>query len=107
MTTQETIESGNLELYVYGLLNESETKEISELADASPAMKSEIISIEKAILNLSSSFSPNISADNFEKIKAKLQLKHGKVIDMKSKSNTSQYLRLEKIFAFRVVNSEF
>lgn len=92
MNTQETIESGNLELYVYGLLNEAETKEISELAEASPAVKSEILSIEKAILNLSSSFSPNISADNFEKIKAKLQLKHGKVIDMKSKSNTSQYL---------------
>lgn len=92
MTTHETIESGNLELYVYGLLNESETKEISELADASPAVKNEIILIEKAILNLSSSFSPNISADNFEKIKAKLQLKYGKVIEMKPKSNVSQYL---------------
>jgi anti-sigma-K factor RskA len=92
MNTQEYIESGNLELYVYGLLNESETKEISELAKINPALGQEIISIEKAILNLSSSFSPTISAENFEKIKAKLELKHGKVIDMKPKSNWSQYL---------------
>ena len=92
MTTQEYIESGDLELYVFGLLDESRTKEISELERNSPAIKSEITSIEKAILNLSSSFSPTISADNFEKIKAKLELKHGKVIEMKSKSNWSQYL---------------
>lgn len=92
MTTQEYIESGDLELYVFGLLDESRTKEISELERNSPAIKGEITSIEKAILNLSSSFSPTISSDNFEKIKAKLELKHGKVIDMKSKSNWSQYL---------------
>ena len=92
MTTQEYIESGDLELYVFGLLDESRTKEISELERNSPAIKGEIISIEKAILNLSSSFSPTISSDNFEKIKAKLEMKHGKVIEMKSKSNWSQYL---------------
>lgn len=92
MTTQEYIESGDLELYVFGLLDESRTKEISELERNSPAIKSEITSIEKAILNLSSSFSPTISADNFEKIKVKLEMKHGKVIEMKSKSNWSQYL---------------
>lgn len=92
MNTKETIESGNLELYVYGLLNESETKEISTLAKSDEAVQNEIISIEKAILNLSSSFSPVISAENYEKIKAKLELKHGKVIDMKPKSNASQYL---------------
>ncbi len=92
MNTQEYIESGNLELYVYGILNESETNEISELAKTSPAVMSEIISIEKAIINLTSSFSPNISAENFEKIKAKLQFKHGKVVKMKSTYNISQYL---------------
>ncbi|MEC4005587.1 anti-sigma factor [Flavobacterium sp. SUN052] len=92
MNTTEYIESGNLELYVYGLLNESETMEISALAKTDGAIQNEIISIEKAIVNLSSSFSPLISADNFEKIKAKLELKHGKVIEMKPKSNTSQYL---------------
>ncbi|WP_395044409.1 anti-sigma factor domain-containing protein [Flavobacterium sp.] len=92
MNTKEYIESGSLELYVYGILNESETEEITELAKTSPAVMNEIISIEKAIINLTSSFSPNISAENFEKIKAKLQLKHVKVVKMKSKSNISQYL---------------
>lgn len=92
MNTQEYIESGNLELYVYGLLDESETKKISELAKTNPEIKKEIVSIEKAILNLSSSFSPAISAENFEKIKAKLEMKHGKVVTIKPKSNWSQYL---------------
>ena len=92
MNTQEYIESGNLELYVYGLLDESETKKISELAKNNPEIKKEIVSIEKAILNLSSSFSPAISAENFEKIKAKLEMKHGKVVNLQPKSNWSQYL---------------
>jgi len=92
MTTKETLDSGNLELYVYGILNESDTKEISELVKTDKAIENEVVSIEKSILNLSSSFSPNISAEIFEKIKTKLELKHGKVIDMKPKSNASQYI---------------
>ena len=92
MTTQENIESGNLELYVYGLLNETENKTISELAKSNPAINNEIIAIEKAILNLSSSFSPTISSKNFSKIKAKLELKYRKTKQMKPKSNISQYL---------------
>ena len=92
MDTQEYIESGALELYVYGILSESETKEISDLAVTNIEIRNEIIAIEKAILNLSSSFSPSISAENFEKIKAKLELKYGKVIEMTPQSNTAQYL---------------
>jgi anti-sigma-K factor RskA len=99
MTTQEYIESGDLELYVYGLLNESETKEISELENSNPAIKTEIIAIEKAILNLSSSFSPTISAETFEKTKAKLALKHATVVEMKPKSNFTQYLGWAASFA--------
>jgi len=56
MTTQETLDSGNLELYVYGVLNESDTKEISELVKTDKAIADEVVSIEKSILNLSSSF---------------------------------------------------
>lgn len=99
MDTQEYIESGTLELYVYGILNESETKEISELAKNNIDIQNEIVAIEKAILNLSSSFAPPISAENFEKIKAKLELKYGKVIEMKPKSNTAQYLGWAASFA--------
>jgi hypothetical protein len=47
----------------------------------------EILSIERAIVNLSTSFSPFLSSQNFAKIKVKLDLKHGdggKVVEMKS-----------------------
>ncbi|WPO78110.1 anti-sigma factor [Flavobacterium sp. KACC 22761] len=92
MEAQEYIESGTLELYVYGLLTEAENLEIAELAKKNPEVLQEIISIEKAIVALSSSFSPFHSVANFEKIKARLELKHGKVVDMKPASNWSQYV---------------
>lgn len=92
MEAQEYIESGILELYVYGLLTETENLEIAEVAKKNPEVDQEIISIEKAIVALSSSFSPFHSVANFEKIKARLELKHGKVVDMKPASNWSQYV---------------
>lgn len=92
MEAKEYIESGILELYVYGLLTETENLEIAELAKKNPEVHQEIISIEKAIVALSSSFSPFHSVANFEKIKARLELKHGKVVDMKPASNWSQYV---------------
>ncbi|MFH6991447.1 anti-sigma factor domain-containing protein [Flavobacterium sp. FlaQc-48] len=92
MEAQEYIESGILELYVYGLLTETENLEIAELARKNPDVDQEIISIERAIVALSSSFSPFHSVANFEKIKARLELKHGKVVDMKPASNWSQYV---------------
>ncbi|MHC0445107.1 anti-sigma factor [Flavobacterium sp. 3-218] len=92
MEAQEYIESGILELYVYGLLSEKENLEIAELAKKAPEVDQEIISIEKAIIALSSSFSPFHSVENFEKIKARLELKHGKVVEIKPASNWSQYV---------------
>lgn len=92
METKEYIESGILELYVYGLLTESESIEVATMAKKHDEINDEIIAIEKAIVALSSSFSPFHSVANFEKIKAKLELKHGKVIDMKPAANWSQYL---------------
>ena len=92
MENKEYIESGILELYVYGLLNESENDEVTAMAFKHHEIKDEIISIEKAIINLSSSISPFISHAQFEKIKSQLALKHGKVIDMKPKSNWTNYM---------------
>ncbi|KUJ62913.1 anti-sigma factor [Flavobacteriaceae bacterium CRH] len=92
MEAQEYIESGTLELYVYGLLTETENLEIAELAKKNPEVDQEIIAIEKAIVALSSSFSPFHSVANFEKIKARLELKHGKVVELKPASNWSQYV---------------
>ncbi len=62
------------------------------MAKKSPEVEKEIISIEKAIVALSSSFSPFHSVANFEKIKARLELKHGKVVEMKPASNWTQYV---------------
>lgn len=92
METKTYIESGILELYVYGLLNETENEEVSQMAKNHKEINDEIIAIEKAILNLSTSFSPFLSVDNFEKIKSKLEIKHGKVIEMKPKNNWTPYI---------------
>ena len=92
MNTQEYIESGMLELYVYGLLNEDENIEIAQKAKTDNEINVEIASIERAIVNLSSSFSPHISAEIFEKTKNRLSLGQSKVVDLKSKSNTMTYL---------------
>ena len=93
METQEYIESGVLELYVYGLLNETENEEVALMAKNNPQINAEIIAIEKAIVALSSSFSPFHSVANYEKIKEKLALKHNpKVIELEPKRNWSQYI---------------
>ncbi len=91
MDTKQYIESGILELYVYGLLSETENLEVSQMAKEYNEIEVEIISIEKAIVNLSTSFSPFLSAENFEKIKTKLDLKYLKVITIKPQNNWSQY----------------
>jgi anti-sigma-K factor RskA len=92
MDKKQYIESGILELYVYGLLSETENLEVSQMAKEHQDIAAEIISIETAIVNLSTSFSPFLSADNFEKIKAELDLKYSKVIEMKPRNNWSQYV---------------
>ena len=92
MESKEYLESGILELYVYGLLSESENDEVAAMSNRNPEIKAEIISIEKAIINLSSSFSPFISHSQFEKIKKQLQLKHSKVVTMTPRSNWSTYV---------------
>lgn len=78
MDTKQYINSGILELYVYGLLDDTQNAAIGVLANQHTEILTEIIAIEKAILNLSSSFSPFLSVENFEKIKTKLALKHPK-----------------------------
>jgi anti-sigma-K factor RskA len=92
METKEYIESGILELYVYGLLTETENEEVATMAKNNPEINDEVIAIEKAIVALSSSFSPFISAEQFEKIKEKLELKHSKVIELEPTRNWSQYV---------------
>lgn len=92
METNEYIESGVLELYVFGLLSESENIEIAQKAKDNVEINNEIIAIEKAIVNFSKSFSPYLSVDNFEKIKSKLEINTGKVIQLETKPKKTNYL---------------
>ncbi|MNQ38252.1 Anti-sigma-K factor rskA [compost metagenome] len=92
MDTKEYIESGILELYVYGLLSEDENAKVSLIAKNHPEINEEIIAIEKSIVALSSSFSPFHSVANYEKIKSKLELKHPEVIQFEPGRNWIQYV---------------
>ena len=92
MNIKESIESGILELYVYGLLDETQNLEVAKMAKEHKEIDAEIVSIEKAIINLSTSFSPFLSVENFAKIKSKLDIKHTKVIDLKPKNNRFNYI---------------
>lgn len=82
MDSKEYIESGILELYVFGSLTEQENNEVQDMASKHSDVSEEIIAIEKAVINLSQSVAPYLSAKNYEEIRQKLVLKH-KVIEMK------------------------
>ena len=92
MELKEYIASGILELYVYGSLSESETEAVADMAKKHPEIQAEIIAIEKAILALSSSFSPSQSVENYAKIKEKLALNQTEVIPFTPKRNWAQYI---------------
>jgi anti-sigma-K factor RskA len=88
MDSKEYIESGILELYVFGTLSEKENLEVREMASKHNDVREEINAIEMAVINLSQSVAPHLSAKNYEKIRQQLLDKH-KVIDMKPSSRPS------------------
>ncbi|WP_278035422.1 anti-sigma factor [Flavobacterium nitratireducens] len=92
METKEYIESGILELYVFGSLSETESEEVAEMAKKYPEINAEIIAIEKSMLALSSSFAPFQSVKNYAAIKEKLNLSTPEVINMSPKRNWAQYV---------------
>jgi len=92
MNIENIVNSGDLELYVFGVLNESEAEQIAELSKTDSVIKTEIISIEQSVIALSSSFSPAVSSDRYEKIKNQLGLKSQEIIKMKPKNNWSNSL---------------
>ncbi|WP_243389596.1 anti-sigma factor [Flavobacterium cyanobacteriorum] len=90
---REYIESGILELYVFGLLSESDMQEVQQMAAKHKDIEQEIVAIEQAVVNLSYSVSPHLSAENFEKIRQKLIEKHDGFIVMQPRRDTfAQYL---------------
>ncbi|MDR6968396.1 hypothetical protein J2X31_002419 [Flavobacterium arsenatis] len=95
MEVREYIESGILELYVFGILTDAETEEVSAMAEKHPEIKDEILSIEKAVISLSFSMSPYLSAANYDRIRKQLLEKHGVeegVVEMKPRSNVGLFI---------------
>lgn len=66
---QEYIDSGILELYVYGKLNEAEIAEVQKMAQQYDKVNEEIYAIEQALILLSGSVAPSLSVKNYESIK--------------------------------------
>ncbi|MGX7668612.1 anti-sigma factor [Flavobacterium pedocola] len=92
MNSREYIESGILELYVFGKLSEEERFEVQQMAADNPAIRTEIAAIEKAVINLSHSVSPNISSETYDRIREELLGSDPQIIKMKSKTNWIQYM---------------
>ena len=90
MNSREYIESGILELYVFGKLSDEEIAEVNQMAEQHSDVREEIKAIELAVINLSHSVAPHLSATNYEKIRTELLGKH-KVVSMKPRSNWAQY----------------
>lgn len=92
MNNQEYIESGILELYVFGQLSDQEFEEVTRLAQENREIQNEIKAIEKAIISFSGSISPTISTANYEKIRQKLNFKNTAKKETPKKSNLFLYL---------------
>jgi anti-sigma-K factor RskA len=91
MNSREYIETGILELFVFGKLTETENKEVLEMTKKHPEIQAEISAIESAVMNLSQSVAPHLSATNYEKIRMQL-LEKNKVIQLQPRKNYSQYM---------------
>lgn len=72
MNVTDIINSGDVELYVYGALSEAEMAEMADKASKHKTLHNEILSVEQGILQLSSSFSPQLSSDVYSKTKQQL-----------------------------------
>lgn len=92
MDIQGYIETGILELYVYGLLDENGNREVNDMAKQFPEINSEIIAIEKSIVNLSTSFSPFLSSENFTRIREQLEIRYGRTIPIQTRSYFPKYI---------------
>jgi len=93
MNKEEYIASGNLELYVAGLLSEKENLEVHALALKHGEVLSEIEEIEAAVLALTKTTSPGLP-HGFDIVKDKIDIdKESSVVDLEKKDiNWSWYV---------------
>lgn len=79
MDIQEYIESGILELYVYGALTAAESEEVSKVLKQYPEVEQEVEQIETALQQLATAAAPYNPEEMLAVIKSKLQNKDGVV----------------------------
>lgn len=91
MNSKEYIESGILELYVFGKLTDEEMAEVSQMATQYPEVQEEITAIERAVINLSYGIAPHLSAANFDKIRDQL-IEKQKMVQLQPKKPLTQYM---------------
>lgn len=82
MNIQEYIDSGILELYVYGALTSTESEEVSKVLMQYPEVEQEVSEIEVALQNLASAAAPYNPEAMIAAIKSKLRTHQG-VIQLK------------------------
>lgn len=91
---KEYIESGILELYVYGVLSETENAEVYAMMQKYPEIEYEIQKIEKGLMQLSAAVAPHNPVSSYSQVKDKLDLNEKeKVIPLHNKkTNWTSYI---------------
>jgi len=75
MDTKDYIESGLLELYVYGVLSSKEQAKIAQDVAKDPELQAEVESIKSILLELSKATSPGLKPSIKESVVTKLRSK--------------------------------
>ncbi len=91
MDINNYISSGILELYVYGALSETESREVTRVLKQFPEVESEVEEIEEALIQLSAAIAPQNAENLIAAIKRKLS-HNSKVIAMEKRSNIPMYI---------------
>lgn len=92
MDIQQYISSGILELYVYGSLSESESREVSRMVKEHPEVKAEVEKIEAALQDLSAAAAPSNPGHLLASISNKITGEKKVVNLKKDKTNWPAYL---------------
>lgn len=72
MTAKDYIESGILELFVYGTLSEAENIEVNAAIAKYPEVKAEVEKIEHTLISLAEQSAPSVSANVWNTINSRL-----------------------------------
>ncbi|AVR46107.1 anti-sigma factor [Christiangramia fulva] len=89
---EEYISSGILELYVYGALDEKESREVSEALEQNPQLKKEVEEIERSLQQLSAGVAPHNPASLLKEIRRKLSKNDVKTIPPERKTPWPSYI---------------